>query len=268
MQLSSKCFDHARSSTFPSIVSTCMSRTFSRTIFGYAFGSSSGPHLCKRYFSVSASPLATAKGSIRRASNRSQKLQRQKEKQKQHNSDNQQQQQQQQQDQEPTRSWHAAASAMIIPFVFAAYGISDWMFNNRTRGHNEGLRQEFLEEQHRRYENDNNGNNYLSSLETKPTLFHCVIRKNHGLVHCLPGVQLGDVVEILEEGVGPEHLYNLCRLPAKTVIENQEECDELPVIPRDSYGWFPIRWLQKLDHYESMARNQQRVNNLSTPDQQ
>lgn len=85
-------------------------------------------------------------------------------------------------------------------------------------------------------------------LFTKPTLFHCVVRKTSGLTHCLSGVRLGDVVEILEEGVGPDKAYNLCRLPAK---------DNEASLSRDTYGWFPIRWLQKLEHYESMVREQQ-----------
>ena len=147
---------------------------------------------------------------------------------------------------------------MIVPVMFAAWGASDWIFGNRTIGHNEDLRQQFLAEQQHRNEDDNNDNydyDYLLSLlETKPTIFHCVIRKSAGLTHCLSGVQLGDVVEVLEEGVGPERAYNLCRLPARAQDEGQSSTS----LSTDTYGWFPIRWLQKLDHYESMVQEQLR----------
>ena len=156
--------------------------------------------------------------------------------------------------QQKVPKWAATASVLIIPFVFASWGASDWMFGNRTKGHNEGLRQEFLaeqQEQSRGNDAETYSDGWLALLDGKPTLFHCVIRKNSGLTHCLSGVQLGDVVEVLEEGVGPEKAYNLCRLPAKEETAGQSS------LSRDTYGWFPIRWLQKLEHYESMAREQQ-----------
>jgi hypothetical protein len=196
-------------------------------------------------------------------------------------------QQKQQQEQQQIPKWTATASVLIVPFMFAAWGVSDWIFGNRTKGHNEDLRQEFLEEQRRRQQNvqrnnnntDNNDNtdmddSWLTSLDTQPTLFHCVIRKNAGLKHCLSGVQLGDVVEVLEEGVGPDKAYNLCRLAAKQQqpAHNNEGNGEspsatMPSLSRDVCGWFPIRWLQKLDHYESIVREQQH-SILSSEDQE
>ena len=161
-------------------------------------------------------------------------------------------------EEQPIPIWPAVASVLIVPIMFAAWGATDWIFGNRTKGHNEGLRQKFLEEQRRGQNNnrDNEGSDddWLLSLESKPTLFHCVIRQNTGLTHCLSGVQLGDVVEVLEEGVGPERSYNLCRLPAKPAQPGQP-----PSLSRDTYGWFPIRWLQKLEHYEFTVR-EQRIN--------
>ena len=262
LQFSLKRFDRALNSMVPSRASNGLNGPFSRTRFRDSILCSKTLDRRKECcFSAATQPSAnSSKGSMRPAPNRRQKRQRRKQKQHDTADDH-------ERHQLPTRKWPAAASAMIIPFVFAAYGVSDWMFGNRTRGHNEGLRQEFLEEQLGRYRRDGSGEGYLSSLETKPTLFHCVIRKNQGLVHCLPGVQLGDVVEILEERVGPEKSYNLCRLPAKPATQNQSEDDERLSISRDTYGWFPIRWLQKLDHYESMVQKQ-RTNNLSTADRQ
>jgi len=166
-----------------------------------------------------------------------------------------QQQQQHQYEEKKISKWPTVLSVMIVPVMFAAWGASDWVFGNRTKGHNEELRQKFLAEQHRHHPNSHeDSDDYLSSLETKPTLFHCVIRQSTGLTHCVSGVQLGDVVEVLEEGVGPDRAYNLCRLPAKAQSS----------LSTDSYGWFPIRWSQKLDHYESMVQEQLR--NLSKDD--
>jgi len=51
-----------------------------------------------------------------------------------------------------------------------------------------------------------------------PVLFHCVIRRAYKSMsgsHGLRGVEVGDVVEILQEGVGPDKAYNLCRLRGK-----------------------------------------------------
>ena len=85
--------------------------------------------------------------------------------------------------------WAATTSVLIVPFMFAAWGVSDWIFGNRTKGHNEGLRQEFVADQ--RKDNDEM-DDWLERLESKPTLFHCVVRKTSGLTHCLSGVKLGD----------------------------------------------------------------------------
>lgn len=140
--------------------------------------------------------------------------------------------------------------------MFAAWGVSDWVFGNRTKGHNEELRQRFLaelEHQQKHKANDDTTDDCcdLSSLDAKPTVFYCVVRKSTGLTHCLTGAQLGDVVEVLEEGVGPDRAYNLCRLPVK-----EKPGQPSMSLSRDAYGWFPIRWLQKMEHYESMVQKQ------------
>jgi len=173
-------------------------------------------------------------------------------------------QQQQQQQQQQVPRWATTASVLVVPFMFAAWGVSDWLFGNRNKGHNEELRQMFLQEQQTLLSgNDNNNNNndndaWLNSLDAKPTLFYCVIRTNSGLTHCLSGVRLGDVVDVLEEGVGPNQDYNLCRLRARGD-------DNDGPFSRDTYGWFPIRWLQKLDHYDSIAREQQGLSKKDEP---
>jgi hypothetical protein len=143
------------------------------------------------------------------------------------------QQQRQEFQQQHVPKWPAVASILIIPVMLGAWQTSEYVLGNRQIGLNESLRKQFQHE-HRE----------MDLLDTTPTLFQCVIRKNTGFTHCLTGVKIGDVVEVLREGVGPQKAYNLCRFPARTG-------DDLSV---DTYGWFPYRWLQKLDHYESIVQ--------------
>ena len=132
-----------------------------------------------------------------------------------------QQQQQQQHDDDdenfkPIPRWPAVVSMLIVPVMFAAWGASDWFFGNKIKGINEGLRKEFIAAttitaNHQKANNNYNYNDdddddddddyYLTVLEKKPTLFHCVIRRDTGFIHCLSGVQLLDVVEVLEVSI-------------------------------------------------------------------
>ena len=131
-----------------------------------------------------------------------------------------QQQQQQQHDDDdenfkPIPRWPAVVSMLIVPVMFAAWGASDWFFGNKIKGINEGLRKEFIAaatitaNHHQKANNynynddddDDDDDYYLTVLEKKPTLFHCVIRRDTGFIHCLSGVQLLDVVEVLEVSI-------------------------------------------------------------------
>ena len=75
----------------------------------------------------------------------------------------------------------------------------------------------------------------------KPTLFQCRVRKVHDLFDgpkSLKGVAVGDIVDIIEEGIGPGNAYNLCRhTPA-----------EEGAVSTSSVGWFPMTCLEKLSH--------------------
>ena len=127
------------------------------------------------------------------------------------------QQQQQQHDDDdenfkPIPRWPAVVSMLIVPVMFAAWGASDWFFGNKIKGINEGLRKEFIaatitanpQKKANNYNynaDDDDDDYYLTVLEKKPTLFHCVIRRDTGFIHCLSGVQLLDVVEVLEVSI-------------------------------------------------------------------
>ena len=82
----------------------------------------------------------------------------------------------------------------------------------------------------------------ISDISSKrKTLFECVIRripKYFDGSKCLMNVEVGDKVSIIEERVGPDGMYHLCRL------ERNEEKDVNNDIVQT--GWFPISCLEKL----------------------
>jgi hypothetical protein len=142
----------------------------------------------------------------------------------------------------PTPSFNRAIAPIgIVTAMFVAWGASDWILGDQQTSKNEELRQELTA-------SVVNLDEYMDA-ETK---LYCVVRRAQGwnVTHCLTGVHLGDVVEVLQEGVGPNQEYNLCRLPA----------DENSTIQEDVIGWFPIRFLQKMDDYDRML--EQQVRNL------
>lgn len=128
--------------------------------------------------------------------------------------------------------------------MFAAYAAADFALGNRQLAGNEKLRQQF----HAQLNKDDE-----RSLPHRPALFYGVIRKSWGFTHCLGAtIQVGDVVEVLEEGVGPDQQYALCRYPAIIVADEAKGSgDGNPPPLADMYGWFPMRWLQKLEHYQA-----------------
>jgi hypothetical protein len=129
--------------------------------------------------------------------------------------------------------------------MFVAWGASDWFLGDKQIQTNEQLRQDMLKSL------SDGGDNDDDDASQAPILFYCVVRRSHGVSHCLTGAKVGDVVEVLDEAVGPEGVYNLCRLPA----EKEDG------VGADAIGWFPTRWLQKMDDYDLMLERQaQRLN--------
>lgn len=79
--------------------------------------------------------------------------------------------------------------------------------------------------------------------------FQCVIRRvpqNFDGHKCLKNVKLGDVVNVIEEGVGPGGQYNLCSVerdaPKKKAGDDSSGNEQ-----RKSIGWFPCSCLQKIE---------------------
>lgn len=76
--------------------------------------------------------------------------------------------------------------------------------------------------------------------------FKCIIRKvplNFDGHKCLKNVKVGDIVSVIEEGVGPGGQYNLCsidRMSTKLGVSSSESDS------RTSIGWFPCSCLEKI----------------------
>jgi len=67
-----------------------------------------------------------------------------------------------------------------------------------------------------------------------PVQFQCTVRQAYrmGGSHALMHVQVGDVIDVLHEGVGPQELYNLCRISQNGHVW--------------SIGWYPVQYLEKV----------------------
>lgn len=76
--------------------------------------------------------------------------------------------------------------------------------------------------------------------------FRCVIRTvpdqfdGHKV---LRNCKVGDIVDVLEEGVGPDRMYNLCSITRRTPNNDKKQ--------GVSIGWFPTSCLQKIDEANS-----------------
>lgn len=75
-------------------------------------------------------------------------------------------------------------------------------------------------------------------VSKRPIIFKCKVKRIPNLFdgsRCLKNVQVGDEVGVIEEGVGPAGMYNLCRL------EEKQKNNELV-----HFGIFPIQCLEKI----------------------
>jgi hypothetical protein len=81
----------------------------------------------------------------------------------------------------------------------------------------------------------------------KTLKFKCIVRRvpqNFDGHKCLQNVKVGDVVDILEESVGPGGQYNLCLIESTANNPLKESSDNGS---RFSIGWFPCSCLEKIE---------------------
>lgn len=80
--------------------------------------------------------------------------------------------------------------------------------------------------------------------------FKCVVRRvpqNFDGHKCLTNVREGDVVGVVEEGVGPGGQYNLCSIERRGGAREDSGGDSPEDGPAVSIGWFPISCLEKIE---------------------
>mmetsp|Transcript_46723 Transcript_46723/g.69096 ORF Transcript_46723/g.69096 Transcript_46723/m.69096 type:complete len:204 (-) Transcript_46723:50-661(-) len=81
------------------------------------------------------------------------------------------------------------------------------------------------------------------------TLFRCVVRKipQRNMFDgsmSLMGVRVGEVLDVLEEGVGPDGMYNMCRR-RRLNVTNEDDEDEDGGEEVFDVGWYPVWMLEK-----------------------
>jgi len=90
--------------------------------------------------------------------------------------------------------------------------------------------------------------------------FQCIIRKVPQTFDghkCLKDVKEGDIVGVIEEGVGPGGQYNLCSIERGTTKEGDTVKDTKEGGTKDvSIGWFPCSCLEKLEKTQKIEKKQ------------
>lgn len=88
-----------------------------------------------------------------------------------------------------------------------------------------------------RHQVDEKRREMMERYQNSPTLFQCKVVEEYkmGGSHGLKGVKVGDVVEILQEDVGPGEYYHLCR------TRDPETADVL------SIGWYPLGYMEPIE---------------------
>jgi len=74
--------------------------------------------------------------------------------------------------------------------------------------------------------------------------FKCIVRKvpqNFDGHKCLTNLKIGDIVNVIEEGVGPGGQYNLCSIVRTAKNGGSDSSGNV------SIGWFPCSCLQKIE---------------------
>lgn len=90
---------------------------------------------------------------------------------------------------------------------------------------------------------------------SRPTLYQCSVieeYKNMGGYYGLQNIQLYDVVDIIEENVGPDEYYHLCRTYEEYITTNDDRNTtngEKPptTIIIKSIGWYPKKFLKRIE---------------------
>jgi len=86
-----------------------------------------------------------------------------------------------------------------------------------------------------------------AGTDSTKSLFQCTVRRippNFDGHKCLTDVRIGDVVDVMEEGIGPGGQYNLCSIRRET--QQNKRDDNSGSKNRVSVGWLPCSCLEKV----------------------
>lgn len=115
---------------------------------------------------------------------------------------------------------------------------NDQQRNEMIRRFEEEVKQD--EEVSRKEERELINNNGGAGMKS---LFQCIVRvvpQQFDGHKCLTNLKVGDVVNVLQEGVGPDNKYNLCSIERSAASSSSEE-------KHISVGWFPCSCLEKVE---------------------
>ena len=132
----------------------------------------------------------------------------------------------------------------IGSLIIAVVGV-DYMLQLRNDQHRQDTVKQLEMEVHRDAILSRKEDQELITKGLEPK-FKCVIRAvpdqfdGHKV---LRNCKVGDVVDVIEEGVGPDRMYNLCSITRRTPNTDNEQ--------GVSIGWFPTSCLQKVDESNS-----------------
>lgn len=84
----------------------------------------------------------------------------------------------------------------------------------------------------------------LEEFKDAPTLYTAVVHMKYkmGGTKGLRGIVLNDELEVLQEGVGPEKAYCLCRIKRTTTGKNGETTTTTIAV-----GWYPTSFMTKIE---------------------
>ena len=135
--------------------------------------------------------------------------------------------------------------------ILSVVGI-DYALQTRTDNQRDDMYRELEREVRKDEEKTRNEDRRMVNNGTATKYkFQCIIRKVPQTFDghkCLKDVKEGDIVGVIEEGVGPGGQYNLCSIERSTAKEGSTK--------DVSIGWFPCSCLEKIKKNQKIEKKQ------------
>ena len=145
--------------------------------------------------------------------------------------------------QQPKGNWKQNGTPEIIigTTIFVLVGVDNYLQKQQEASRQEIMLNLKTAIRHDETKEKQKEEDQVSIPPHKVKIFDCIVRripKYFDGNKSLMGVNVGDRVSILQESVGPDGMYHLCRLEKGK--NRRKDGDDAPV------GWFPISCLEKL----------------------